>query len=148
MKKKNNKNKIGFTLIELTVSIAIIALLISAVVISFYNIRENARNANRAQDIIEIQVALERYYQNHQTYPESISFGEKIEKEGKIYLAVVPSNPEPRDDGICPDSDYIYTFLGEENYYSLSFCLSKNVGDMKKGMNCAYPNGILNQDCD
>jgi prepilin-type N-terminal cleavage/methylation domain-containing protein len=147
MKERKDK-KIGFTLIELTVSISIIAILISAVVISFYNIRENARNSNRAQNIIEIQIALERYYQDHQTYPESIIFGEKIEKEGKIYLAMIPSNPEPRDDGDCPNINYEYSFNEAENYYSIEFCISKDTGEIKEGINCAYPNGILNEACE
>ncbi len=145
--KKKNKKKRGFTLIELTVSISIIAIIIGTVVISFHNIRENARNSNRAQDIREIQIALERYYLDHQTYPENISFGEIFEKEDKIYLVIVPSNPKPRDDRDCPDLDYKYHYNEEENYYSISFCLSKNTGDIKKGMNCAYPKGIINEEC-
>jgi prepilin-type N-terminal cleavage/methylation domain-containing protein len=68
MKISRGKDK-GFTLIELLVVISIISLL-SSVVLSSLNIaRMKARDAKRLQDIHQIQLALELYYNANGYYP-------------------------------------------------------------------------------
>lgn len=64
-----NKNR-GFTLIELLVVIAIIGVLSSVVLASLNNARTKARDARRINDLRQIQIALELYYDSNGRYPQ------------------------------------------------------------------------------
>ncbi len=59
----------GFTLIELMVSIAIIALLSSVVFAATNTARKGARDTQRLSSLREMQTALELYYNEHSSYP-------------------------------------------------------------------------------
>src|ERR1035437_1702043 len=65
------RNDKGFTLIELLVVVAIIGLLSSVVMASLNSARIKARDAKRAEDIHQIQTAVEMYYNDNGHYPNS-----------------------------------------------------------------------------
>jgi prepilin-type N-terminal cleavage/methylation domain-containing protein len=62
------KQSPGFTLIELLVVMAIIGILASAVLASLQDARAEARDAIRRQNLHELKVAMEVYYNTHKTY--------------------------------------------------------------------------------
>ncbi|MDO8572466.1 MAG: prepilin-type N-terminal cleavage/methylation domain-containing protein [bacterium] len=66
------RNKRGFTLIELLVVISIIGLLSSVVLSSLTSARVKARDSKRIQDIVQLQRALELYYQDNGRYPATV----------------------------------------------------------------------------
>jgi general secretion pathway protein G len=59
----------GFTLIELMVTIGIIAILSAVLFASYNSAREQARDKLRMSDLKEVQVALELYKAQHGRYP-------------------------------------------------------------------------------
>lgn len=61
--------KKGFTLIELLVVVAIIGMLSSVVLSSLNQARAGARDARRVQDIQQMLVALDLYYNANNAYP-------------------------------------------------------------------------------
>lgn len=61
----------GFTLVELLIVMAIIAVLSSVVIASMVSTRMKSRDAHRITDIKEVQKALEIYFDTNQTYPPS-----------------------------------------------------------------------------
>jgi len=65
------KHTKGFTLIELLVVVAIIGLLSSVIMASLNSARIKARDAKRAEDIHQIQTAVEMYYNDNGHYPNS-----------------------------------------------------------------------------
>ncbi|MES2436700.1 MAG: type II secretion system protein [Patescibacteria group bacterium] len=71
MKRINLRSEKGFTVIELIVVFAIIGLLSSFVLTTTSTARFNARSAQRLADLGQIHVALELYYDEHQSYPPS-----------------------------------------------------------------------------
>lgn len=61
--------KKGFTLIELLVVIAIIGILASVILASLNSARSKARDAQRAQNVEQVRIALEAYYADTGSYP-------------------------------------------------------------------------------
>src|SRR6056297_1325722 len=141
---KNQKDKKGFTLIELMVVVAIMGLLAALAVISLNNARQRARDARRISDVKQVQTALELYYLDNQEYPDST--GDIIEGKcisssgglaescsGTVYMRLTPSNPQPRGDGDCPDTQYVYTGdvdAGDTVSYPIEYCLGSETGDV------------------
>ena len=86
--KKSALKQLGFTLIELMVVVAIIAILMSGGILAFTNAQQNARDARRRADLDAISKAMEQYYQNNNgQYPAS---------NGGI-TSYFPSNTPPVD---------------------------------------------------
>lgn len=67
------KNKNGFTLFELLVSISIIAILTAVAVVSFGGLNRKTRDARRTSDLEKIRLSLEAARQIGSTYPSSLS---------------------------------------------------------------------------
>jgi prepilin-type N-terminal cleavage/methylation domain-containing protein len=76
MKNKFSNQK-GFTLIELLVVIAIIGLLTSVITASLNNSRAKARDAKRIEDLRQMSLAIEMYYNIHGQYPR-IEGGDEV----------------------------------------------------------------------
>jgi general secretion pathway protein G len=67
--------KKGFTIIELVVVIAIIAVLSSIVTTGVNKYRAQSRDAVRKAELREMQKALSLYYADNGSYPSTIPFG-------------------------------------------------------------------------
>lgn len=139
--------KKAFTLIELLVAIAIIGIIISVSFVSFSNVRQKARNTQRITDIKLLQKSLEDYYRNEGSYPDSLTPGQSLvgSSSHAVYIATIPQNPAPRNDGNCPDGEYTYSKNG--NSYSIDFCISETTNQMNAGSKCAKPQGINDGTC-
>lgn len=64
-----SRNRAGFTLVELAVTIVVIAILATISVISYDGMQQRARDAKRKSDISSITEALDLYYLKNQRYP-------------------------------------------------------------------------------
>lgn len=69
LNQKRNYKQLGFTLIELMISISIIAIISSVGFISYQKAQSLGRDAKRKQDLRSIAIALELYYQKNKQYP-------------------------------------------------------------------------------
>jgi uncharacterized protein (TIGR02145 family)/prepilin-type N-terminal cleavage/methylation domain-containing protein len=138
--------KRAFTIVELLITISIIALILTVAIFSFGNTREDSRNSKRVSDIKQVQLALEKYHSDNGSYPTELNFGQPLSgNDGKIYMSNLPSNPSPRNDGDCPDSEYEYIYDAYEKTYQIIFCLSKDVEtNLSAGEKMAIPAGIGN----
>lgn len=94
----------GFTLIEILVSISILAILFGVVLTSLSTLQRNSRDAQRVTDLRKIQAALAQYYADQGFYPTSINFGgtysltnntgnPNVPSPVKTYLNRVPADP-------------------------------------------------------
>src|SRR3989338_9309075 len=122
----------GFTLIEILIVVAIIAILVTLVVPNFLGIRIRARDAKRKSDLSQIQKALELYKsdQSPPTYPPS-GFNEASNCNqcwsqdgwgvctGNIYFKKFPCDPKD-----YANSPYYYNLDADDNLtYTLTSCL-------------------------
>lgn len=106
------KTRRGFTLIELLVVIAIIGILSSVVVTSLNSARKKARDARRVDDIKQIQLALDLYFESNQgKYPRNL--------DSLVTGGFIPSKPIPPAPAGTLDGDYYYAPLSSCTSYHL-----------------------------
>ncbi|MBI4038318.1 prepilin-type N-terminal cleavage/methylation domain-containing protein [Candidatus Daviesbacteria bacterium] len=100
----------GFTLVELLITITIIAVLSGIGLVVYSNVQAQARDSKRRSDILEIQKALEIYYSSQSFYPGSLN-----ELSNNTYFSngQVPKDPK--------GADYIYAD-------NTTWCLSQPAG--------------------
>jgi len=132
------KNKKGFTLVELLVVMAIISILTILSVANFRNVQIKARDAQRKSDLSQLQKALELYFNDHGTYPDSSvngevnTFGWKVPgttsggnfTDGNtVYLKEMVGDPSA-------NPNYCYTSDGT---YYVVYARLENINDPKIG---------------
>ena len=137
-----------FSLFELLLVIAILGLLSTLAIIIIGNERQKARDAARLEDMREIEVALQLYFNDNNRYPESkepVVLGQGnydcLAASGwsaggceSIYLSDAPSNPTP---GGAP-----YRYTSDGSAYRVEFVLETKVGDRPAGPHQLMPEGI------
>ncbi len=79
----------GFTYLELMISISIIAILASAALYMYTNAQSDSRDSRRKSDLAQIQLALEAYKADYNTYPESSLTGLTYYN----YIEKIPTDP-------------------------------------------------------
>ena len=142
MKKINYKQK-GFTLLEVTSMVVIVAIIITATLVTFTKVRQKNRNIMRISDITQLQNALASYYRDNNAYPAAITANQVLMAGGITYITTVPGNRAPYSDGDCPGlSDYVYTQDNSGASYHLRFCLGVPASNLTAGTHYATPVGI------
>lgn len=114
--------KKGFTLMEILIAIAIIAVLTAIGIVSYSSINRGARNAKRKSDIGQIQSALELYRSDFGYYPSvnssAMADASNLDSlaDFAAYLSNVPTDPK--------GEVYMFqvTALNEGQYYG--YCIA------------------------
>lgn len=128
------KNEEGFTLIELLVVIGIITMITALLFPNFMGARQRARDAQRKNDLSQIQKAVELFKldQKPQVYPTTGAFPASLcgqcwssaaDCGGNIYMRKFPCDP-----GSSAPTPYIFTRDTDTLKYALSACL-ENAAD-------------------
>lgn len=65
------RTKTGFTLIEILVVIAIVAVIIGLAVPNYLGARQRARDMRRKAELVQMKNALRLYYNDYQEYPDA-----------------------------------------------------------------------------
>ena len=124
-------NKKGFTLIEILIVAAIVGLLGVLASVALDSARERARDAKRMSDVARVQVALELYFNDHNSYPtatESVALGQTstdcLSSNGfagscdaasqSVYMSRVPSTPDTglKEQVGCNGAENAYCYVG------------------------------------
>jgi len=106
-------HKKGFTIVELLVSISIIAILSAIVLANISDSRARARDSQRIAELAQLELALEQYWQIHDSgfpaYDSGIEIGAGggIDDDLSSYLSDVPADPKA-DTGGGGDYQYYY----------------------------------------
>ncbi len=155
---QGNKNKnLGFTLIEILVVVAIIALLSSIALIGLMSAREKSRNVKRLGDMTQMNTALELYNAQNKGYPPAVNG--VPQGMTPSFLTGIPFSPIPPD-GFCdvtnnpaglPANDYYYVPTGTSSVingvtvwsdYIYYFCLGGQTGNFTGGLRTLTPKGV------
>jgi prepilin-type N-terminal cleavage/methylation domain-containing protein len=126
---------LGFTLTELLIVIAIIALLSTFSVVNFLTGRERARDAQRKSDLRQMQAAFEFYRSDQGAYPPSLpACGSPLEFSGSTYMKKIPCDPV--------GNGQAYTYVNTGTDYQLIACLENEKDNQKDtANNDAYCSG-------
>ena len=120
----------GFTLIEILVTVIIIAILTAIAVVSYVSINRRSRDVKRKSDLEQVRQALEMYRSDNGFYPavDPSTFGNLSDLSTALvptYLPSVPSDPKSTQ-------GYYYAATNENNnnYYGYCLCaLIENTSD-------------------
>jgi general secretion pathway protein G len=88
---RETARKAGFTLVELMVVLAIIALLLSIVTPHYFGRVRSAEEAVLRENLLLMRDALDKHYADSGRYPDSLE-----ELVSKRYLRSIPSDPITR----------------------------------------------------
>ncbi len=120
------KRKAGFTLIELIVVMAVIALLLTLAVPRYFNAIDNSKAAVQRQNISVLRDSIDKFFGDNGRYPENLA-----ELVSKRYLREVPQDPltESNDWVIVPPQDLT---LGAVYDIKSAYKLAENSSDPKR----------------
>ena len=122
----------------------VMTIVMSLIMVSINTYRVTSRNVQRVGDIKAMQSALKLYYRDWGIYPSAVTAGQALASSTTTYLNSWPSNPAPRNDGSCPNSDYAYQQVNGGASFSIQFCLSATTADAGSGTNYAIPDAFSN----
>lgn len=148
-KKMKDFNK-GFTMIELLVVIAILGLLATVGLVSFRTAQIKGRDAQRKNDLAQVQKGLELYYNDHQSYPDSlpVAGGSWQDANNTLYMKEIPEDPKFGDYPYSSDGTFYLLYARLENEqdpcFDSGFCKDYGVacGDENCNYAIASPNRI------
>jgi len=126
----------GFTLMEILIAIAIIAILTAIGIVSYGSINRGARNAKRKSDIGQIQSALELYRSDFGYYPaintSAMNDAANLEDSTDFvtYLSKVPTDPK------SIPYRYQATGLNEGQYYGYCIAATLEPSDLVSDSTC------------
>lgn len=100
----------GFTILELLVVITVIAILATIMVVSYDGIQQRARDAQRASDVTQLKIALEKYFAANSQYPAPCADGtgcpvSSLSTLLAPYIQAIPHDPKAVSDSF---EDYGY----------------------------------------
>ena len=99
-----NRLKSGFTLVEIMVVIAIVAVLLSIVLASIFEARKDSRDKKRVVDLANMEHALTLYKEKNRDYPVypagvEIGYGGALDNEMKLFNGNVYADPSSETSG-------------------------------------------------
>jgi len=96
MTKTFRKFRSGFTLIELIIVIAILAVLFLGLLVTFNPLTQynKAKDAIREHDLQQTRQALDAYLNDFNCYPASITLNAKWQVNSTVYIQQIPQDPD------------------------------------------------------
>jgi len=120
-----NKNKLGFSLVELLVVISIIAALAAILMVNLIGARERAKDSQKIQAVTQIKNALRLFYNDTQGYPTSMS----AVSLGVTLVSYIPN---------IGDTSFTYTQINSGEGFRITIPLESGAGndDINSQLGC------------
>ena len=118
LKKQQSQQQRGFTIVELLIVIVVIAILAAISIVAYNGIQQRVRDADRVNDVAAIKKALELYYIDKGSYPNSRQMSTAIFRRDELNLPedkARPLNSTSVSPSYCyPGKTYSYCYIGFE----------------------------------
>lgn len=114
----------AFTLIEIIIALAIIAIFVTLPILAYSNYSRNARDTQRKNDVNKVQAALELYKADEGTYPGQDNWEADVTEGG--YMPTIPLDPKNGQLAISDSSityGYTYDVSSDGQSYQISALL-------------------------
>lgn len=98
----------GFTLVEIIIALAIVALFVTLPILAFSNNLKKDRDVKRKSDLHNLQLALQEYKQRKSVYPEEAGWDTALINEG--YLKARPQDPK-EGQPVANETGLTYTYV-------------------------------------
>lgn len=145
---KKSKNHIqngfdiqGMSMIEILVVVAIIAILGAALLLSINRQTSKAQDAQRKDDLEDLRIAFEDYYNDNECYPDMTILNNCGGNDLKPYLNEIPCDPKD-------NTPYVGSSLGDDGcsgYRVLTKLVNKSDPNIES-MGCDAVNGCFYSD--
>ena len=129
MIKLPNRNRKGFTLVELMIVITVIAILATIAIVSFTRVQKQARDTKRKAEIRSMTTALQAYYTEKQTYPNVSPVTPGTPQVASValtalttpvnYMSTVPTAPL----GSTGTNNLDYTYITDTDGFKYGLCV-------------------------
>jgi len=96
--------KKGFTLIEMLIVMAVVAIMIAIIIPSYRGMQVDAWNMKAAKDAQTVAVAIESYYRHHNKYPDRLS---DLLTASPAIIHALPDDPWKTSDDAAGTLGYI-----------------------------------------
>jgi prepilin-type N-terminal cleavage/methylation domain-containing protein len=123
----------GFTLIEILIVVAIIAILASIVLVGLGPTQALGRDSRRLSDLQEIQNGLELYYNKSGAYPVLTTGGAWSTFQTALTGAGIGITTVPEDPSTANGRNYVYAWSTGGTSYLLMAYLESNTGSEWSG---------------
>jgi general secretion pathway protein G len=104
-------HKRGFTIIELLIVMAVIAILVSIGIPSFRAMQTEGWKTKAERDVVALKIAVEAYYKNHGAFPGESGYQTTLLSE------IPPMLESALDDPFKPGTPYVYDLSPSGSYY-------------------------------
>ena len=132
-------NKIGFTLVELLVVVAIIGLLTGMVVISIKTVKAKSRDGQRVADINTVLTSLGMYHNDYNAYPiyDGYITGSDTLSNALKNAGTISAMPlDPLNTG---NYRYYYQSTDGSDYYLQYYLETTSIQGKNQGLNYIVP---------
>jgi len=134
-------NKRGFTLMEILIATAIIAVITAIGIVSYSSINKRSRDAKRKSDLEQVRSAMEMYRTDNGHYPTSSAVTYSLlttvdpgDGTGPLVSTYLPSIPmDPKSTATALRTYYYKVISDGPDYYS--YCLCSGVENAAEGKN-------------
>ncbi len=151
LKKHKNTNLISkqakaFTLLEVLIAIAILGVAAAIAIPIYTAYKAKLDTAIAVKDIVNIQVAVESYYQAKDVYPNSltnVNMGLLLDPWGAPYVYLnldgAPIGAMRKDQALVPiNSDYDLYSMGPDGASTPPLTAANSRDDIVRGNNCSF----------
>lgn len=94
----NNKNQLGFTLIEIMIVVVLIGIIAAIALPAYQEYAQKARRADAQKALLQVQLALEKWRSNNPTYTTNITgdlnFDDTNSPEGYYSMSITTSGAD------------------------------------------------------
>ena len=106
------KKSKGFTIIELLIVMAVIAILVGIAIPSFRAMQTEAWKTKAEGDVKVLKIAVESYYKNHGSFPAVGTYQSSLRAESPPVLESIVDDPFA-----AAGTPYVYTLSDNSSFY-------------------------------